>query len=130
MSSMKRPLRPVRVTVPTMMPAAAVATPMPIMFFAPAMRPCHTSPKLRPKPSSTPRQRRSSSSRKCASPNSSRRRAAPFSAFISRRTAMVFSIGRWMTMIAIVSRIALKADATADMRRTTSVQTSAAMGTT
>ena len=121
MSSMKRPLKPVRVTVPTMMPAAAVATPMPIMFLAPAINPCHTSPKLWPKPESTPSHKRSSSSLKCASPNNSRRWATPFSRFMSPRTAMVFCMGRWTTMIAIVSRIALNAEATADMRRMTSV---------
>ena len=42
----KRLARPVRVTVPTMMPAAAVATPMPIMLRAPMMSPSHMSLKL------------------------------------------------------------------------------------
>ena len=37
-SAMTKPT-PVRVTVPTMMPAAAVATPMPIMLRAPAIMP-------------------------------------------------------------------------------------------
>ena len=83
--------------------------------------PCHRSPKLWPKPWSTPCQRRSSNSLKRSAPKSRLNLRSPFSRIISPMTRTDASIGRWTAMIAIVSKIALNAEVTAEKRRITRV---------
>ena len=97
-SVITRPM-PVRVTVPTTMPAAAVATPMPIMLRAPATRPSSSS--LHPWRAAAPRSR-------------------------SRRKQAVS--GCWVTTMKIMNTVAQKADRPGEKRSTTKHQTSTTTG--
>ena len=90
---------PVRVTVPTMMPAAAVATPMPIMFRAPAIMPSIIS----------------------TQPSLNAAEASP----VLRNIALS---GRWVIRITSISALAQNADRPGDFRSIIRNQTSTTMG--
>ena len=99
MTSVSTRLTPVRVTVPTMIPAAAVAMPMGIMLWAPLMRPW----------------KRSAKPRRVASPN------APE----PRKYA---SSGRCVTSMKIMKDVAQNADSPGDSCSTIRFQMSATTG--
>ena len=93
-----RPM-PVSVTVPTMMPAAAVAMPMPIMLRAPVTSPLYRS--LKP------------------------RSAAPPTSPVPRNSA---SSGRWVTRMKAMKAVAQNADSAGESSSTIRFQISATTG--